>query len=115
MTFSSAGDVVGAVRAFVAKMDGLEPGAGAIGSIEIRAGDDHARLAISAPVARALIEALANHHDPRDRGPCDHCGGHRVDGNFLCLDCGRPSGLFGQMLVERAARHGDGPARELRG
>jgi hypothetical protein len=66
-------------------------------------------LAITAPVARALVEALRNHHDPRDRGRCDHCGGRRLDDNFLCLDCQRSSGLFGQMLMERAARYGGDP------
>ena len=63
------------------------------------------RLALSAPVARALVEALRAYHDPRERGRCDHCGGGRLDENFLCGDCGRPSGLFGQLVSERAARH----------
>jgi hypothetical protein len=68
-------------------------------------------LAISAPVARALVEALRNYHDPRDRGRCDHCGGRRLDDNFfLCLDCQRPNGLFGQLVMERAAGHGGNPA-----
>jgi len=68
-------------------------------------GGQESRVTLRAPVARALVEALRAYHDPRDRGRCDHCQGGRLDENFLCLDCGRPSGLFGQMLAERAARH----------
>jgi ribosomal protein S14 len=60
---------------------------------------------LRAPVARAMVEALRQFNDPRDRGRCDHCGGRRLDDNFLCRNCGRPSGVFGQMLLERASRH----------
>lgn len=80
--------------------------------IEVRVGGAAVRL--SPGVARAFVEALRAYQDPRDRGTCDHCGGPRLDDNFVCADCGQPSGLFGQLLRERAARY-EGPAGELSG
>ncbi|WP_373317912.1 hypothetical protein [Virgisporangium aliadipatigenens] len=65
---------------------------------------------LSADVARALIKALDGYQDDRDRGDCEHCGGGRVDENFLCRDCGRPNGVFGAMLAERASRYEGDPA-----
>lgn len=109
MASSSLRDVVAALRDFVVRIDALDPAVRDSRELEVRAGDDEVRLAISPPVARALVEALYNYHDPRDRGRCDHCGGRRLDGNFLCLDCQRPNGLFGQMIMERAARYGGDP------
>ncbi|MEV1286293.1 hypothetical protein [Micromonospora sp. NPDC049679] len=110
MTSSAPDDVVATLRDFVDRIDAVDPAAAVLGEIEVRvAGDvavDKVRLTLTAPVARALVEALRGYHDPRDRGCCDHCGGRRLDDNFLCLDCHRPSGLFGQMIMERAARHG---------
>ena len=82
-------------RAEPARGDGL-PG---------RMDHPHGAAALSAPVARALVEALRAYRDPRGRGRCDNCGGGRLDDNFLCGDCGRPSGLFGQLISELAARH----------
>jgi hypothetical protein len=103
-----------ALRDFVDRIDAVDPAADALGEIELRvAGDvagNMARLSLTAPVARALVDALRDYHDPRDRGCCDHCGGRRLDDNFLCLDCHRSNGLFGQMIMERAARHGGDPA-----
>ncbi|MGC9665769.1 hypothetical protein ACNTMW_04350 [Planosporangium sp. 12N6] len=117
MTSSSPLDVVAALRDFVERIDALDrsggiadPAGGADTTIEVRSGDDRARLAITASVARALVEALRGYHDPRDRGACDHCGGRRLDDNLLCLDCQRPNGLFGQLVMERAARYGGDPA-----
>lgn len=105
---SSELDVVAAVRDFVARIDALDPGGDPVGEIEARVADGDVWLTLSAPVARALVEALRGYDDPRDRGLCEHCGGRRLDDNFLCLDCHRPNGVFGQMLLERAARyHGD--------
>ncbi|RLK24051.1 hypothetical protein DER29_1944 [Micromonospora sp. M71_S20] len=98
-------DVLAALRDFVARVDALDPGAPPQGEVVIGLRGAESRLALSAPVARALVEALRAYHDPRDRGRCDHCGGGRLDDNFLCGDCGRPSGLFGQLISERAARH----------
>jgi hypothetical protein len=110
MTSSALHDVVAALRDFVDRIDAVDPAAGAVGAIEVRGVDDELRLAFSVPVAHALVEALRNYHDPRDRGRCDHCGGRRLDDNFLCLDCHRPNGLFGQMIMERSARYGGDPA-----
>jgi hypothetical protein len=98
MTSMSDADVVAAVRDFVERIDALDPppGAPAVALLQ-------ASLALSAPVARALVSALAAYREPRDRGRCEHCGGRRIDEHFLCLDCGRPNGVFGQILLERAA------------
>lgn len=98
-------DVLAALRDFVARVDALDPAAAPQGELVVGLRGVESRLALSAPVARALVEALRAYHDPRDRGRCDHCGGGRLDDNFLCGDCGRPSGLFGQLVSERAARH----------
>lgn len=99
--------VLAAVRDFVARIDALEPGAPPLGDLTICLNGQESRLALRTPVARALVAALRGYHDPRDRGRCDHCGSPRLDDNFLCRDCGRPNGLFGQMLAERAARHAE--------
>ncbi|WP_205862615.1 hypothetical protein [Planosporangium thailandense] len=107
MTQARSHDVVGALRDFVDRIDAFDPEARTVGALEIRDGDDEVRLTLRAPVARALVEALRGYHDPRDRGTCDHCGGRRLDDNFLCLDCRRPNGLFGQLVMERAARHSE--------
>jgi len=52
--------------------------------------------------ARAVVEALRSYHDPRDGGRCDECGG-RLD-DLVCTSCGQPTGVFGQLIRERAAR-----------
>jgi hypothetical protein len=80
------------------------------GDVEIHV--DGVPVVLSAPVARALVEAMRSYQDPNDRGSCDHCGGRRLDHNFLCADCGQPSGVFGQLVRERAARYA-GPPPEL--
>ncbi|WP_018215677.1 hypothetical protein [Salinispora vitiensis] len=100
-------DVLAAVQDFVARIDALDPGAPPLGDLTICLGGRESRLALRAPVAWALVEALRGYHDPRDRGRCGHCGSPRLDDNFLCRDCGRPDGLFGQLLAERAARHAE--------
>jgi hypothetical protein len=114
MTSSSDAGVVAAVRDFVDRIDALDPPPGepAVALLHIRSGPAQANLALSAPVARALVEALRAYHDPRDRGRCDHCGGRRVDEHFLCLDCGRPNGLFGQIVLERQERYTEPPQLE---
>ena len=98
-------EVPAALREFVERIDALDPSAPV--SVELRVGDEV--FALKAPVARALVEALRSYHDPRDRGQCDHCGGRRLDGNFVCADCGQGSGVFGQLLMERAARFSPTP------
>ncbi|MFC7484062.1 hypothetical protein ACFQX7_34080 [Luedemannella flava] len=107
--------VLAAVRAFVARIHAFEPAAGSLGDLVVRFNGDEARMTITGPVARALAEALGAYQDPRDHGPCDACGGHRVDDNFHCLDCGHLNGLFGQLVAERAARYRAEPSPELEG
>jgi hypothetical protein len=104
--------VLTALREFTARIDALDPGAKPCGDIEVRLGGETLRLTLREPVAMALVEALRNYHDPRDLGQCDYCGGPRLNENFLCLDCGRPNGLFGQMIAERAARYTEPAAIE---
>jgi hypothetical protein len=103
-------EVLTALREFVARIDALDPGATPRSEFTARFGGDEARLTITPPVARALVEALNAYRDPRDQGPCDHCGGRRIDDNFMCLDCGQLNGLFGQLIAERAARYREQPA-----
>lgn len=105
-------DILAALRDFTSRIDVFDPDAAHWGDIEVRAGTEVLRLELRAPVAAALIQALRDYHDPRDQGRCDHCGGPRLDDNFVCRDCGRPNGLFGQMLVERLA-HGDRLGEQL--
>jgi hypothetical protein len=96
-------DVVAkALREFNERLDVFDPAPGPAVA-EVRVGEQV--IALRAPVVTALIEALARYQDPRDRGTCDHCGGPRLDGNFVCADCGRSSGVFGQLLAERASRY----------
>ncbi|GAA3189359.1 hypothetical protein ACFO1B_36740 [Dactylosporangium siamense] len=139
---SSAGEVTAALEAFARRIGVFDPVSGSIGGasgaggggaggggaggsgdsgsgdsgaagVEVRV-DGGAVVLLSPGVARAFVEALRAYQDPRDRGSCDHCGGPRLDDNFICADCGQPSGLFGQLLRERAARY-EGPAGELGG
>ncbi|MET7401226.1 hypothetical protein ABZS66_47880 [Dactylosporangium sp. NPDC005572] len=93
--------VVLALREFAARIDAYDalPGPAVA---EVRVGSE--TVVLRAPVVHALAEALRSYQDPRDRGTCDHCGGPRLDDNFVCADCGQPSGVFGQLLRERAAR-----------
>ena len=100
-------DVAAALADFVARIDALDPAAPRHGELTVRLGEAESRVTLSVPVARALVEALRAYHDPRDQGRCEHCGGRRLDDNFLCRDCGRPNGLFGQLIAERAARYAE--------
>lgn len=109
MTASLPGDPVAALREFVERIDALDPSGSRVGTIEVRVGDRETRLVLRAPTARALVEALAAYHDPRDRGRCSRCGGRRLDQNFVCADCGRPDGVFGELVIERAARYAGDP------
>jgi hypothetical protein len=101
--------VVDALREFAERIGPLYPPPGGR-AVEVRV--DGVPVQVSEPVARAIVEALRGYHDPNDRGACDHCGGRRLYDNFLCSDCGQPSGVFGQLLRERAARYG-GPPPEI--
>lgn len=105
MSPSTPDDVLAAVRDFVARIDELDPAAPRQGELTLRLDGTESRVMLSVPVARALVEALRAYHDPRDHGECDYCGGRRLDHNFLCRDCGRPNGVFGQLVAERAANY----------
>ncbi|WP_432987335.1 hypothetical protein [Dactylosporangium sp. CA-233914] len=94
--------VAAALRQFAERLDGYDPAPGPPVA-SVRVGEQV--VALRAPVVKALGEALRAYQDPRDRGACEHCGGPRLDDNFVCADCGRPSGVFGQLLAERAARY----------
>jgi len=98
-----------ALREFVERVGPLYPPSGDR-AVEVWVGD--VRVVLGEPVVRALVEALRGYHDPNDRGSCDHCGSRRLDDNFLCADCGQPSGVFGQLVRERAARY-TGPPPEI--
>jgi hypothetical protein len=98
-----------ALRQFAARIAELDP-PGSAAVVELAVGGTPVMLTESA--ARALHEAVLAYHDPRDRGACDHCGSRRLDDNFLCADCRQPSGVFGQLIRERAARY-DGPPAAL--
>jgi hypothetical protein len=99
---SAADEIAAVLRDFADRIDGYDPAPGEPVA-EVRVGDRV--VAFRAPVVRALTEALLAYQDPRDRGTCDQCGGRRLDDNFVCADCGEPSGVFGQLLRERAARY----------
>lgn len=105
MSPSTPDDVLAAIRDFVVRIDELDPAAPRQGELTVRLDGTESRMTLSAPVARALVEALRVYHDPRDHGRCDYCGGARLDHNFLCRDCGRPNGVFGQLVAERAAQY----------
>jgi hypothetical protein len=104
------GPVAAALREFAQRIGPLYP-ASDRPPTAVRVGGE--AVVLPEPVVRALVEALRAYHDPNDRGSCDHCGGRRLDGNFLCADCGQPSGVFGQLVRERAARY-PGPPPEIR-
>jgi hypothetical protein len=94
--------VAAALREFAERIDVYDPAPGPPVA-EVRVGNQV--VPMRAPVAKALAEALRRYQDPRDRGTCDHCGGPRLDDNFVCADCGRSSGVFGQLLAERVSRY----------
>jgi hypothetical protein len=105
MATPSMPDVLAALKDFVARIDALDPVA-AKQELVLELNGRQARLEVSAPVAKALAEALGMYHDPRDLGRCDYCGGP-LDANYMCRGCGQANGVFGQLLMERAARHTD--------
>lgn len=102
-------DLAVALRQFAARIAAFDP-PGPPSTIEVTVGGTPVTLTESG--ARALAEAMLAYHDPRDRGACDHCGSRRLDDNFMCADCMQPSGVFGQLLRERAARY-EGPPPAL--
>jgi hypothetical protein len=110
MSMHSPDDVLAALRDFNARIDALDPEASPWGEIVVQAGDQWLRLPLRVPVAVALVGALRDYHDPRYQGRCDHCGGLRLDDNFVCRDCGRPNGLFGQLVAERLRGYSESTA-----
>ena len=110
MSQPSPDDLLAALSDFAARIDALDPDAPRWGEVEIRVGERSSRLPLRVPVAQALVEALRGYHDPRDQGGCEHCGGRRIGDNFVCQECGRLNGLFGQLVAERAARHTESAA-----
>ncbi|GIH03562.1 hypothetical protein Rhe02_16290 [Rhizocola hellebori] len=105
-----ADDVLAAVEAFAARIHALDPKAAVLGELTLSYQGRQTQVPVTAPVKAALAEALRSYHDPRDFGSCDYCADGRLDDNFLCLSCGRPNGLFGQMLTERAEGHLEPPS-----
>ena len=103
-------DLASALRQFAERIAALDPpGSAAVVELTV---DGASPVRLTGSAARALREAVLAYHDPRDRGACDHCGSRRLDDNFLCADCRRASGVFGQLIQERAARY-DGPPKSL--
>lgn len=107
MTSSIGHDVVRALRDFVQNIEAVAPvpEGPAVAHLEISVDGERSDLPLSGSVAVSLIMALREYHDPRDNGRCEHCGGRRLDANLMCADCQRPNGVFGQLIMERAARH----------
>jgi len=103
-------DVLAAIQAFATRIHALDPKAATLGELTLNFQGREVQVPVTGPIAAALAEALHGYHDSRDFGSCDYCDGGRLDDNFLCLSCGRPNGLFGQMLTERAAGHVDPPS-----
>ena len=93
------------LRRFVDGVDRLDPHAPHWAELTIGLDGHTTALTIRGPVALALVAAMQQFRDPRDGGPCDHCADGRVDENLICRDCGRPNGVFGQIIMERAAQH----------
>jgi hypothetical protein len=104
-----AAALMSALGQFAARIAALDP-PGSPAVVELTVGGTP--VALTGSATRALIEAALAYHDPRDRGACDHCGSRRLDDNFLCADCRQPSGVFGQLIRERAA-HYEGPPPAL--
>jgi hypothetical protein len=94
-------EVLEALREFVERIGPLDRVAGPAVTVSV----DGDGVVLGPAVAGALAEALRAYRDPRERGTCDFCGGRQLDQHFRCGDCGRSSGIFGQMISERAGRY----------
>ncbi|GIH17041.1 hypothetical protein [Rugosimonospora africana] len=107
MTSPVGYELVTALREFVERIEAVAPvpDGPAVASVSVSIDGGEASLSLSGSVAVSLIMALREYHDPRDNGRCEHCGGRRLDSNLMCADCQRPNGVFGQLIMERAARH----------
>jgi hypothetical protein len=96
-----------ALRSFAARLAELDPPLGSAAAV-IQVDNEPIELTRSA--VAALTKFLEGYRDPRANGDCDNCGGRRIDANFICLDCGHASGVFGQLLRERSARFQQSPS-----
>lgn len=105
---SPVGDrLIAALRDFVERIEAVAPVSDgpAVARLTVTTDGGEANVAVTGSVAVALMMALREYRDPRDNGRCEHCGGRRLDANLMCADCQRPNGVFGQLIMERAARH----------
>jgi hypothetical protein len=108
MTSPVANRLIATLRDFVERIEAVAPVSDgpAVARLTVSTdGGREASVAVTGSVAVALMMALREYHDPRDNGRCEHCGGRRLDANLMCADCRRPNGVFGQLIMERAARH----------
>jgi hypothetical protein len=80
------------------------PDAPPVAAVGIRTALSEATFAMSDHVVRAMCRALASYTDPNDRGTCIECGGHRLDENLHCRDCGRLHGILGEVIAQHARR-----------
>jgi hypothetical protein len=80
------------------------PGADPVAAVGVRTAYGEATFRMSDHVVRAMCRALEAYRDPEDRGMCIGCGGHRLDGNLHCLDCGRLHGILGEVIAQHARR-----------
>lgn len=78
-------------------------------TLRISDGEVDETIELTPSALLALKHALEDYHDPRDCGECDHCGSRRIDRNFICLACGQPNGVFGQLLREHSERYDGDP------
>ncbi len=98
-----------AMEQFLSRIEPFDPephGRPAL-TVELRAGHRRGSFALTEHAAHALYEALCRYSDPQDQGPCDACGGRRLDEHLACRDCGHLNGVFGGLLLEYAARAGE--------
>ncbi|MEV4758670.1 hypothetical protein AB0J86_26700 [Micromonospora sp. NPDC049559] len=102
---TGAPDPVAALTEFVERVAPFDPEPSAVqGTVELRYGHATETVPLTPHLAGALREALARYRDPADRGRCTNCGGHRLDENLHCPDCGRLHGVLGAMIAERMER-----------
>src|SRR4051812_27354743 len=106
-----ADELTSAVRDFVERIAALACGPDGPTPVQLDIGDAWQRTSfeLTPAVAQAFAAALRAYHDPRDQGRCERCGGARLDANLICVDCGHPHGIFGQLLLERLSNQDGGP------